>query len=1024
MDGNEEDSPQRSENQTPINTLPLLPDTSIDKAAQDQGSSAVATDSLPNHAASLSSSSGVVVAVVTPTQVQAPAPTPSAAVPTSNGVPASAAVVQSLVPSANVPLAQARAPQDRIGVLEDRIVEDPRGDIDAWLSLISEYRQQNKLTEVREVYERFFKRFPTATEQWVSYANMELDNEEFGRAEQIFTKTLINSTGVDLWIVYLDYIRRRHNTQTDATGNNRRIVQQAFDLILNKVGIDKDSGSIWSDYITFVKSGPGTIGGTGWQDNQKMDALRAAYRRALAVPTNMLNSFWTEYQQFERTLNKQTGQKNLQEMSPAYVQAKNALNQILAITQRLNRTSLPRLPPAPGFDGFQDHEAQVQIWKSWIQWEKKDELVLREDDLPGFHQRVLYVYKQAVGSLRYEPQIWVEAADYCFANDMESEGNDFLKQGIEANPESCLLAFKQGDRVEQATVGESSDPEKRGNTVREPYDRLLEALYDLIKKVQARKEQDVKRVRESFALEAEEVQQQQQDNDDDDEDADDEDIRAKHAAEREEAQVKAVENSANAQIMTLRKTLTSAWIALLRAIRRVQGSGNRGKLDDPIPGSRGIMAQARKRGQLTSDLYVAQALIEHHCYRSPSAAKLFTAGMGLFPDDENLALEFVKHLIDINDITNARATFEKVVGKLTSKPETTARAKPLFLYMHDYESKYGDLAQISKLEQRMRDHFPEDPNLKLFEHRFAYTNALGQTFDPTLIRPIISPATQMRVGAMPIPTIEMSPAPSIEQSLPYPHHKTAGLADISPKRNFDAVDAESSQYGPRKMQRGESPLKGAAGRRLDAARRRGGDTPMHAATSSTGPSLPRDINFLLSVLPKKTLSQNMNPQIIPEAMVHLLRGVNLHAVDWARADLKAAGPGLLQANRLAQPPHPQIHPQLQPQPQVPHTPVQQQLPQQPPPMAYAPPMQGPPQGYSPVTQYPPQYPPVAHAHAPQYPPPSPYGQYAPPPTMNGYAAPPMPQVSGPPPGAWGGYDVHAQQQQGGYQYPPPHSQYG
>ena len=57
---------------------------------------------------------------------------------------------------------KARLPHDRVGILEDRIKDDPRGDLDAWLSLINEHRKRNKLQDARLVYERFFKIFPTA----------------------------------------------------------------------------------------------------------------------------------------------------------------------------------------------------------------------------------------------------------------------------------------------------------------------------------------------------------------------------------------------------------------------------------------------------------------------------------------------------------------------------------------------------------------------------------------------------------------------------------------------------------------------------------------------------------------------------------------------------------------------------------------------------------------------------------------------------------------------------------------------
>lgn len=57
---------------------------------------------------------------------------------------------------------RARLPHDRIGILEDRIKEDPKGDLDAWLSLISEHRKRGKLEDARNVYERFFVVFPSA----------------------------------------------------------------------------------------------------------------------------------------------------------------------------------------------------------------------------------------------------------------------------------------------------------------------------------------------------------------------------------------------------------------------------------------------------------------------------------------------------------------------------------------------------------------------------------------------------------------------------------------------------------------------------------------------------------------------------------------------------------------------------------------------------------------------------------------------------------------------------------------------
>ena len=58
--------------------------------------------------------------------------------------------------------ARTRLPHDTIGILEDRIKDDAKGDTNAWLSLIDEYKKRGKIDEIRKVHERFFAVFPQA----------------------------------------------------------------------------------------------------------------------------------------------------------------------------------------------------------------------------------------------------------------------------------------------------------------------------------------------------------------------------------------------------------------------------------------------------------------------------------------------------------------------------------------------------------------------------------------------------------------------------------------------------------------------------------------------------------------------------------------------------------------------------------------------------------------------------------------------------------------------------------------------
>ena len=137
--------------------------------------------------------------------------------------------------------------------------------------------------------------------------------------------------------------------------------------------------------------------------------------------------------------------------------------------------------------------------------------------------------------------------------------------------------------------------------------------------------------------------------------------------------------------------------------------------------------EARPRGFISSDVYIASALIEWNTYRDSSAGKIFDRGLKLFPTDEVFILEYVKHLVAEGDITNARVVFESTISKITNSAEFTQEEKRdkcrmLLVFMHDYESKYGDLAQIHRLEKRMAEMYPEEPDVSRFTGNIAMFN--------------------------------------------------------------------------------------------------------------------------------------------------------------------------------------------------------------------------------------------------------------------------------------------------------------
>lgn len=239
---------------------------------------------------------------------------------------------------------------------------------------------------------------------------------------------------------------------------------------------------------------------------------------------------------------------------------------------------------------------------------------------------------------------------------------------------------------------------------------------------------------------------------------------------------------------------------------------------------------------------------------------------------------------------DARVVFETAVNKLAQKPETVARAKPIYAFFHDFESRYGELSQITKLEKRMRDLFPEDPMLTLFSRRF-----IQQGFDPTAIRPIVSPATQARPRA--ISSIEAPASP--QKTPPARFSQTTN----SPKRPLAFEEPDPEPARPRKLARGESPLKGAAGRRLDQQKRnrQPNDMSQYDGLAQNQPPppplLPRDVLFLLSIIPKAETYHAT--RFKPEEMVRLIRETDISSTA-AQLRPPPGGIGMPQTHQMPQ----------------------------------------------------------------------------------------------------------------------------
>ncbi|KAI9316273.1 hypothetical protein BX666DRAFT_1949031 [Dichotomocladium elegans] len=566
--------------------------------------------------------------------------------------------------------------------MEQRIAKN-QYDVNAWLTLINDIQQTGDLTATREIYERFLQVFPTSPRQWLAYLELELKYSNFNEVEAIFTRCLKTVLSVDLWKFYLGYIRRINQSDSGssaATPEARAIIEKAYEYVLNNVGIDREAGPIWADYIYFLKSAETT---NTWEEQRKMDSTRRTYQKAVAIPLNNVEHLWKEYDQWENNLNRLTAKKFLGEKSAAYMTARTALREMKAMTDNINRGTVPKPP-----QWTEKEINQLDLWKQYIQWEKSNPLQLDEENL--VMERVAYVYQQAFLVLRFYPEIWYDFAMYYNEMGKPEKAISVLKKGIEVIPTSLLLNFAHVELCEAR---------RQLDDARQTFDSLLEHLDQDIDKIKAVAQEEIDKIQRDADEERMGMNL-----------SDDIDGEVREQLRTREKQVKKeqeeIEERMKAQVHKLAKGCSLVWISYMRFARRTEG----------IKAARALFSRARKATNRTYHVFVASALMEYHNSKDATVAgKIFGLGLKQFADDPDYVSIYLDYLIQMNDDNNTRALFEKTLATMPA-----SKAEPIWHKFLDYENKYGDLQGIQSVEKRRHETLPNISMAQSFLERHSY----------------------------------------------------------------------------------------------------------------------------------------------------------------------------------------------------------------------------------------------------------------------------------------------------------------
>ncbi|TPX64574.1 hypothetical protein CcCBS67573_g08380 [Chytriomyces confervae] len=608
------------------------------------------------------------------------------------------------------PATQAPAPDtDKLQQLKAQTHID-KWDASVWRAYVDESMKRaddsGDCNDARQAIEEYVAVFPSVTRIWVEFIAFETRMRAYDKLEALFTRCLRAVVAVPVWEKYLDYIKSVHsNAPVDRKEEARKTILKAFELVLSNVGLDRESGHIWLDYLKYIKNLDGL---NSFELQQMMDLQRKVFHKALSIPLTNIEAIWKEYDAFENSLNKLTvpispisplpgrtrsAKKLLSERSALYMTARTAYREMKIITAVIDAASKTWMPTPTTWSEADQEVASLRAWKKYISWEKTNPLRLEDPSIVS--ARVMYAYKSALLMMRFFPELWYDAARYLIELGKLDEAAALLQQAVEALPRSLLLSFALAE-LEESRKREFSEISKVFDNlltnleswvveVNQKYDAERDTLMALLRGGSDAAASSVVATGNSAEWDGERREEE----------------REKEKERNQEIETK-VEVARKRKIGKVKQAWSLVWVVYMRVARRSEN----------VKAARNLFKQAKKSELCTYHVYVASALMEYYSSKDVGiACRIFEAGMKVFAEDNaspEFVLEYLSFLIQMNDENNARALFERALTVL--QPE---QARDIWSKFLSNEVNHGELANVLKLESRMKEAFSKDVDTPL-----------------------------------------------------------------------------------------------------------------------------------------------------------------------------------------------------------------------------------------------------------------------------------------------------------------------
>lgn len=248
-------------------------------------------------------------------------------------------------------------------------------------------------------------KFPTCGKFWKQYIEHEMKNGNYENVEKLFKRCLVSVLSLDLWKVYLAYIRETK----DKHPTYREKMRKAYDFAIEKIGLDLQSYPIWNDYINFLRNIE--VQGS-FAENQRISHVRKVFQRGVVTPMSNIENLWKDYNTYEQSINPLIAKKMIDDKNKEYLNSRRATKE-LEVLQRNLMKSAPAQPATGGLD----ERKVVESWRKLIEWEKGNNLRIEDKHLQT--RRVMFAYEQCLLVLGHHPEMWYEAAQFLVRSSQE-----------------------------------------------------------------------------------------------------------------------------------------------------------------------------------------------------------------------------------------------------------------------------------------------------------------------------------------------------------------------------------------------------------------------------------------------------------------------------------------------------------------------------------------------------------------------------------------------------------------------------